>query len=120
MKLLADALGGIAHIVAMYYFFSCFFTSFKVKKELAIAVYVLNGIYGMVYPMITTTVPQRMICTSIYFLIPLCIYQGKWSTKTMLFATYWAVLSCSEYLVYAILLGVLGDFALFYQSYEYN
>ena len=120
MKLLAHASSGIIHIIAMYYFYRCFFTQYKLKKELVIGIYILNGIYGIVYPMFTETVLQNSICTSIYFLIPLCICHGKRSAKLVLFTTYWVILCFSEYLVYAILMGIVGDFAVFYQNYEYH
>ena len=56
MKLLAHASSGIIHIIAMYFFYRCFFTQYKLRKELVIGIYILNGIYGIVYPMFTETV----------------------------------------------------------------
>ena len=120
MKLLAHASSGIIHIIAMYCFYRCFFTQYKLNKKYVIAIYALNGIYGIVYPMITENVLQNFVCTLIYFLVPLLICRGRVSVKIIILAVYWAIFCFSEYLVYAILLGVVGDFTVFYQNFEYH
>ena len=119
MKIFADLLGGILHIIVMYLFYKSFLPQYNTKKQFVIAVYVLTGIYGIAYPIFVLKTPMRMLCTLIYFALPLVVHRDKLAKKVMLVAVYFIVLNISELMLNAILLGYLGDFMVFYQSFEY-
>lgn len=119
MKIFADLLGGILHIIVMYLFYKSFLPQYNTKKQIVIAVYVLTGIFGIAYPIFVLKTPMRMLCTLIYFALPLVVHRDKLAKKVMLVAVYFIVLNISELMLKAILLGYLGDFMVFYQSFEY-
>ena len=117
MNILANVLGGMIHIVAMFYLYSHFLKQYRVKKEFVLAVYTVTGIYGVVYPMFCTMPWQRILCSVVYISAPLFVYREKIPFKLVMFTAYYVVLGFSELLVKAILLGYLGDFTLYYQNY---
>ena len=111
MKLLANVLGGIIHIVAMFYLYSHFLKQYRIKKEFVLAVYVVTGIYGVVYPMFCTMPWQRILCSVVYFSAPLFVYREKFHIKLVMFTAFYVVLGFSELLVKSILLGYHVDYS---------
>lgn len=120
MKLLADILGGIIGIATIYYFYNQFLSQQKISKQMTSLLYLLIGIYGILYPIFVSTPLLRSICSIIYVILPLVLYKDKLHYKIVIAVTYFIIFGLSELLIKAIFLGFLGDFFLFYQAYEYH
>ena len=120
MKILADLLGGIIGIFTLYFLYNSFLTPNNRQKKYLHLLYLITGIYGMIYPIYALTPLVRTLCIIIYILLPLFVYKDTPGYKMIIAITYYICLIFSECLVQALLLGYLGDFSLFYQSYEYH
>ena len=92
MKLLADILGGIVGIFALYYLYNSFLTPKKSEKRFVILIYAITAVYGMIYPMFASTPISRSVCTFIFVLFPLCLYKGTFSFKIIMIIMFYIIL----------------------------
>lgn len=120
MKLLADILGGIVGIFALYFLYNSFLTPKKSEKRFVFLIYAITAVYGMIYPMFALTPISRLSSAFIYVTLPLILYKENHCLKPLLVIIYYIITTLSELLIKALLLGFLGDFTLFYQAYEYH
>ena len=120
MKILADFLGGIIGIFTLYFLYSRFLNFTNANKKKMLSIYIVTGLYGMVYPIFALTPFSRGLCTLIYIILPFVIYSNNIGYKIIVGAIYYICLLLSEFFVQSLLLGHLGDFSLFFQAYEYH
>ena len=120
MKLFADILGSIAETFILFYFYTTFLKNTKLEQKYLMLLYILDGLFCLTYSTIAQTPVQRSFCFFIFVLVPLFFYRKNLGAKIASLVIYYATIGLTELLVKTILIGYHGDFAIFYQSYEYN
>ena len=120
MKLFADILGSSAETLILFYFYNTFLKNSKIEQKYLTLIFILDGIFCLIYSTIAQTPAQRFFCFILFILMPLFFYHKNFWSKTASLIIYYATIGLTELLVKTILIGYHGDFTLFYQSYEYN
>lgn len=120
MKLGTNLFISIIETALLFYFYNFFFKNPKVEKKTLLFIYSLDFLFCFTYSVFSQVPVQRITCSILFILFPLFFYREKIFFKIMITIIYFSVLTLSELLVKAVLLGYRGDFLVYYASYEYN
>lgn len=120
MKLLADILVSIIHVILLYQLYHTFLEHRAIERKYIILLYLLDGIFCITYSTFAQIPLQRIAGTFCFIAIPLFFYHGKISLKISLGCVFFAVSALMELLAKALLLGFSGDFNQFFVNYEYH
>lgn len=120
MKLLADTLVGIIHVLLLYQLYHTFLERRAIERKYSILLYLLDGIFCISYSTFAQVPLQRIAGAFCFIVIPLFLYHGKISLKISLGCIFYIVSALMELLAKALLLGLSGDFNQFFMNYEYH
>ncbi len=120
MKLLADILGCTAETLMLFYLYQCFLKNPRVERKFLVLVYLFDLLFCFTYSSFLHLPLQRIVCSILFIVTPLILYQKKLSLKIIAAVVYFSLQALAELFIKAVLLGYHGDFAAFYAGFEYN